>query len=75
MAESDVDELWVFAKFVVADHVEYLDTAGDGGADEEFVAFGRELNSLTSALGVEGVEQAWWTGGDIHYDDAIVVDV
>ena len=75
MAESDVDELWVFAKFVVADHVEYLDTAGDGGADEEFVAFGCELNALTHSLGVQCVKQPWWVGGDVEDNNAIMIPV
>ena len=75
MAESDVDELWVFAKFVVADHVEHFDAASDGGADEEFVAFGRELNALTHSLGFQCVKQPWWVRRYVEDNYAIMIPV
>ena len=59
MAEANVEKLGVLFQFVLADHVKDLDASGNGRTDEEFISLGRELNSLTSALGVEGEEQAW----------------
>ena len=75
MTESDVDELRVFAKFVVSDHVEYLDTAGNWGADEKFVAFGREFNALTHSLGVQCVKEPWRAGGDVEDNNAVMIPV
>lgn len=56
MAESDVEELGVLSQLVVADHVEDFDPPGGGGADEEFVPLGRELNALANAPCVECVK-------------------
>ena len=73
MAETDVQKLGVLPKFKISYYIENLDATGDGGADEELVAFGRELNALPDALGVHRVEQSRGLGCDVDHGDAVVV--
>ncbi len=73
MTEADVEKLRVLTQFVLAEHVKHFDAAGHGGADEEFVSFGCEFDALASALGVESVEKPRRIGGNVEYNDAVVV--
>ena len=52
-----MEKLGVPAKFKISHDIKDLNAAGDGGADEELVSFGSELNALPDALGVHRVEQ------------------
>ena len=73
VAEADVEELGLLSQFVVAYHVKNLDAPSGWGADEEFVSFGCEFDALASALGVESVEKSRRIGGNVEYNDAVVV--
>ena len=73
MAEADVEEFRVPAQFVIPHHIEDLDTAGDGGAHKELVAFRSELDALTPALGVKRVKEAGRIRGNIENGDAVMV--
>ena len=75
MTEADVEKLRVLTQLVLAEHVKHFDAAGHGGADEEFVSFGCEFDALASALGVESVEKPRRIGGNVEYNDAVVVAV
>lgn len=69
-----MEKLGVLAKFKISHDIKDLNAAGDGGADEELVSFGRELNALPDALGVHRVEQSRGLGCDVNHGDAVVVD-
>jgi len=73
VAEADMEKLGVLAKFKISHNIKDLNAAGDGGADEELVSFGRELNALPDALGVHRVEQSRGLGCDVDHDDAVVI--
>lgn len=73
VAVAGLEELLVFAQFILTHHIVNFDAAGGRRTDKQFVPFRRELDALADAAGVEMIKQSCRFRGDIKHRNAVLV--